>query len=186
MGLINQPIVELSLPLSSTNCARCCACACVILMSYFMCVILVTTHSSTKICICTLMHALLMFLICKTGTAQTFLQSNWMFAPDLLVTTPFIVYQNILLLFVVDKKTAAYYSKLIKSGGGESRCALISAHLGERISIKVVFHSNLFFFMLGLCKHNLWDCSSHTLIHWIPAGSEAEHKMSVSSERQHW
>lgn len=41
-------------------------------------------------------------------------------------------------------KSAAYYSKSIKSGGGESRRALIKAHLGERISIKVLIHSNPF------------------------------------------
>lgn len=87
------------------------------------------------------------------------LQLNWMVeksTPDKINTSLFIRIYCCYLWWI---KTAVYYSQSIKNGGGESRRALISAHLGERILMKVTA-----IFFLGLCKHNLRGCSSHMLI----------------------
>lgn len=66
--------------------------------------------------------------------------------PHSFVTALRIVYQSLLLLFVVDKKKLQLITvNQLKAEAERARHAFISAHLGKRISIKVVFHSNLFF-----------------------------------------
>lgn len=121
---------------------------------------------------CAYAHSLAMAVIFKVHQCEMWiwheaLQLNWMYKKNPLLIGCLIQQKQQQYILI---KTAAFYNKSIKGGGRESRHALISAHLGEGISIKVEFHNYLFFCgFLYIC--NQWSCISHC----ITTGNEAEH-----------
>lgn len=104
--------------------------------------------------------------------------------PHSFITALRIVYQSLLLLFVVDKKkTAAYYCESIKSGGGESPTRIHFSSFGEEDLHKSCVSQQSFFFLLG-CVNTVCGPVAPTRS-CSPTGREAEHKMCHSSEKQH-